>query len=278
MASLTDRDVLVGRAYADPRPLEARKAIYRWQEPAVDLPAVALSWLRDVTGLIIDVGCGSGQYLSRIAADRPDLRALGLDLSPGMRPHTVADAAQLPLPDGAAGAVLAMHMLYHVPDIDRAIGELARVLCRNGIAVVATNGEGHMRQFRDLFADAVRTAGPAAAAGQPASGSAVGHRFRLENGPAMLRNHFDSAERVSWQAQIRIPDAAAVLAYLDSTRAGREDSLPAGVGWDAMLDAAQAITGQIIARDGAFTAGSHSGLIICRGPRSDYVARRVPRA
>lgn len=275
MASLTDRDVLVGRAYAHPGPLEARKAIYRWQEPAVDLPALAVSRLRDVTGLVADVGCGSGQYLRRIAADRPDLRVLGLDLSPGMRPHAIGDAQQLPLADGVAGAALAMHMLYHVPDIDRAIGELARVLSPGGIAIVATNGQGHMRQFRDLFADAVHAADPAAITADPAAitggtdtRSAVGHRFRLENGPAMLRNHFASVEPEPWQAQIRIPDAAAVLAYLDSTRAGREDSLPASVGWDAMLDAARAIIDRIIACDGAFIAGSHSGVIICRGPRT----------
>ena len=268
MASLTDRGVLVGRAYADPGLLEARKAIYHWQEPAVDLPGLVMSWLQDVTGLVVDVGCGSGQYLRRIAADRPDLRAVGLDLSPGMRPHAIGDAQQLPLADGVAGAALAMHMLYHVPDIDRAIGELARVLSHNGIAIVATNGHGHMRELRDLFADAVHEADPAAVTSQPATGPAVGHRFRLENGPAMLRNHFAAVAAEPWQAQIRIPDAAAVLAYLDSTRAGREDSLPPGVGWDAVLGAARAIIDQIIARDGAFIASSHSGVIVCRGPRS----------
>lgn len=262
VASLTDRRVLVGQAYADPRPLKARMAIYRWQEPAVDLPAMAVSWLRDVTGLVVDVGCGSGQYLSRIAANRPDLRALGLDLSPGMRPHAVADVQQLPLPDATAGAVLAMHMLYHVPDIDRAIGELARVLCRNGVAIVATNGEGHVRQLAELFATAVRALGPSAPVAELAA--SYSHRFRLENAPAMLRRHFVSAEVVSWQTKVRIPEAGPVVAYLDSQRAGRADRLPAGVTWEAMLDAARAITDEIIARDGAFTADSHSGLIVCR--------------
>jgi hypothetical protein len=50
MASLTDRKVLVGQAYASPGPLEARRAIYRWQRPARDLPGAVLSFLRDVTG------------------------------------------------------------------------------------------------------------------------------------------------------------------------------------------------------------------------------------
>jgi SAM-dependent methyltransferase len=281
VASLTDRTVLVGQAYANAGPLEARRAIYRWQQPPRELPGAALSFLQDVTGLVVDVGCGPRQYLSRIASERPDLSVLGLDLSPGMRPHAVADAQQLPLADHVAGAVLAMHMLYHVPDIDRAIGELARVLRRNGIAIVATNGEGHMRQFRELFAAAVRmadpaatagglvsgsvrTAGPAAMTGSPVPGPGVSHRFRLENAPAMLRRHFASAEVVCWQTKIEIPETGPVVAYLDSQRASRADQLPAEVTWAAMLDAARTVTDEIIARDGAFTADSHSGLIVCR--------------
>jgi SAM-dependent methyltransferase len=277
VASLTDREVLVGQAYASPGPLEARRAIYRWQQPAVDLRATTLSFVPDETGLVVDVGCGPGQYLRQIAADRPGLRALGLDLSPGMRPHAVADAQQLPLPDGAAGAVLAMHMLYHVPDINRAIGELARVLRGDGVAITATNGDGHMRQFGELFASAVRAVRHGAAIAGPGGG--YSDRFRLENGPAMLRRHFASAETMSWHTEIRIPEAGPVIAYLDSTRAGRADRLPAEVSWEAMIDAARALTEQIIDRDGAFAADSHSGLIICRGPRGQGQggqARRAP--
>ena len=240
---------------------------------------MAMSRLREVSGLVVDVGCGPGQYLKRIASDRPGLRALGLDLSPGMRPHAVADAQQLPLADGVAGAVLAMHMLYHVPDIDLAIGEIARILRPGGAAIVATNGEGHLRQLRDLFSGAVHAADPAAMTGQPVSGSAVGHRFRLENAPGMLRRHFASAEVVSWRTEIRIPEAGPVVAYLDSQQASRADLLPAGVSWESMIEVAQRLVERVIARDGAFTADSHSGLIVCRNVRhGNQEVRRAPRA
>ncbi len=264
MTSLTDRDTLVGRAYADSGPLRARQAIYRWQEPAVDLPGAAVSWLRDVGGLVVDVGCGNGRYLRRIAADRPDLRVLGLDLSPGMRPPAVADAQCLPLRDASAGAVLAMHMLYHVPDIDRAIAEMARVLRPDGVLIAATNGHGHVREFGMLFADAVAALRPGAAADP---GSSAGYRFRLENGAAMLERHFASVHPVSWETTIRIPEPGPVIAYLDSTRAGREDRLPPGVTWEAMLAAAEDLVTRIVGRDGEFAVTARSGLFICRGPR-----------
>jgi SAM-dependent methyltransferase len=267
VASLTDREILVGQAYATAAPLEARRAIYRWQRPARDLPAVALSLLRGVTGPVIDVGCGPGHYWRRIAGGRPDLRVAGLDLSPGMRPHAVADAQHLPLPDGAAGAALAMHMLYHVPDIDRAISELARVLRGDGIAIVATNGAGHLRQFGQLFADAVNAVQPGADSPVPPPQSG---RFRLDSGTAMLRRHFAAAEPLVWETEIRIPEAGPVVGYLDSTRASRADLLPAGVSWEAVMDAAGALAGQIIGRDGYFAADSRSGFIVCRGPRRQW--------
>jgi hypothetical protein len=150
------------------------------------------------------------------------------------------------------------------------------VLQPDGVAIVATNGQGHMRQFRDLFAGAVRAADPAAMTGSPVPGPGVGHRFRLENAPAMLRRHFASAEVVSWQTKIEIPEAGPVVAYLDSQRAGRADRLPAGLSWENMIDAAQGLVERIIARDGAFTADSHSGLIVCRNPAYQDV-RRAPR-
>jgi SAM-dependent methyltransferase len=274
MASLTDRDVLVGRAYADAGPLEARQAVYRWQQPPVDLPGRALSWLRGADGLVVDVGCGNGRYLRRMAADRPDLRVLGLDLSPGMRPLMIADAQRLPLPDAIAGAVLAMHMLYHVPDIDRAAGEMARVLRPDGVAIAAANGGGHMREFGALFARAVQAVRPGATAG---GGPSVGHRFRLESGPAVLERHFASVRADSWESRVAIPEPGPAIAYLDSTRASREGLLPPGVSWDAMLSAAQDLVTGVIERDGEFGVTARSGLLICRRPHAGRAgAQRRP--
>lgn len=276
----TGRRFLTGSAYADDRHIRSRMGIYAYAEKTGDprWRTSVIPW--DGTQIVADVGCGNGFDLRHIVPQGRCRHAIGLDLSAGMlrsledlrQPGGLslvqADAERLPLPDRAVDVAMAMHMLYHVPDIDRAGGELARVLRPGGVAIVATNGEGHMRQFGDLLAAAVSAVEPGAVAREQAFASAVGHRFRLENGPGMLRQHFASAEIASWQTEMRIPEPGPVVAYLDSQRAGRADRLPAGVSWEAMLAAARAITDEIIARDGAFTADSHSGFIVCRGPRS----------
>jgi SAM-dependent methyltransferase len=263
MTSPIDLRAQVRRGYADPRPLAARQAIYRWQEPPIDLPGIAVSWLRDITGLVADVGCGNRRYLTRIAAERPDLRLVGIDLSPGMLPDVVADAQRLPLSDASVDGVLAMHVLDLVPDIGRAIGELARVLRPDATMIAVANGDGHIHEFGVLLADAVAAVRPGAAPAAP-----VGrYRFRLENGPAMLRRHFISVDAVSWNTMVRIPEPGPVIAYLDSTRASREGRLPAGVSWDAMLAAARDLVTSVVDREGHFAVTGRSGILICRSPR-----------
>ncbi|MEA2291243.1 MAG: hypothetical protein QOF17_263 [Solirubrobacteraceae bacterium] len=92
---------------------------------------------------LLDVGGGTGNYalalryegwdplvLDRSAAMLERARAKGL--------RTLeADAQSLPLPDGAADAAIAVHMLHHVDDQPRALAELRRVLRPGGrLAIV----------------------------------------------------------------------------------------------------------------------------------------------
>jgi len=52
--------------------------------PVYHFNALATSRLLPKGGTVVDLGSGSGQYISYLAACRPDARILGLDLSPAM--------------------------------------------------------------------------------------------------------------------------------------------------------------------------------------------------
>jgi ubiquinone/menaquinone biosynthesis C-methylase UbiE len=62
----------------------------------------------------------------------------------------VADASALPFHEASFDAVLASHMLYHLPDPRDGVAEIARVLRPEGTAIVATNGMANMRELFDL--------------------------------------------------------------------------------------------------------------------------------
>lgn len=81
---------------------------------------------------------------------------LGLDIAPGILasvpgPVAVADINRLPLATGSVDAALAMHMVYHVPDIPQAVRELSRVVASDGLVIASTNGERDKAELDDLF-------------------------------------------------------------------------------------------------------------------------------
>lgn len=111
---------------------------------------------------VLEVGCGDGmiwcENLDRIP---PGWRLTLTDFSPGMvdaaraaigdrAEYAVADVQDLPFPDESFDAVIANHMLFHVPDRPRGIAELARVLRPGGAFRATTIGLDHMREPREL--------------------------------------------------------------------------------------------------------------------------------
>ncbi len=87
---------------------------------------------------VLEVGCGTGLILNRVATRAR--RAVGVDISRGMlyqaaeRGLNVAqgDVTALPFADESFDVVYSYKVLAHVKDIDRALREMARVTRRGG--------------------------------------------------------------------------------------------------------------------------------------------------
>lgn len=113
------------------------------------------------TGLLLDVGCGSGQTMSWFAGLHPGWRTIGLDVASdgltaaralGIRSVLRASALQLPMPSASVDLVITLDVLQHVP-LDggdgEALREITRVLKPGGYLFVRTNGQSLPREADD---------------------------------------------------------------------------------------------------------------------------------
>ncbi|MHA1521144.1 MAG: class I SAM-dependent methyltransferase [Promethearchaeota archaeon] len=57
------------------------------------------------------------------------------------------DAQQIPFPDINFDHIIACHMLYHVPDLDKALSEIFRVLKPGGYFYASTIAEDHLQEL-----------------------------------------------------------------------------------------------------------------------------------
>jgi SAM-dependent methyltransferase len=254
----TDRDALRADAYATTGPLAARLSIYRWQQDRVDLPGLALVALAGVKGTVLDAGCGLGTYAERLGAERKDLRVLALDLSAGMQPDVVGDVQALPLADASVGGALAIHMLYHVPNIPRAVRELRRVIEPGGVLVVSTNGRKDKLELGRLIAD---TAGDLTGANIEVPDP--DGRFTPDD-VAVLQESFDSVTVDVQERETLVPEVEPVVAFVDSMRTWTQPLLPPDVLWEMFLTAVRARVAAEVAAHGAWRLGNQVGILTCR--------------
>jgi len=94
-------------------------------------------------GRVLDAGCGSGNNARYVHSLRPDLRITCLDLD-GSVQGGIPDYARFVrgsvedlsrFEDGSFDCVLCFHVLEHLPDGFRAVGEFRRVLADGGVVV-----------------------------------------------------------------------------------------------------------------------------------------------
>ena len=213
--------------YADARNLRARQALHErygtgggnwFQWIFRHLPELAAA-------RVLELGAGPGRLWVENADRIPEGWSVVVsDLSDGMRAEAEAslgrrpgfsfpcvDAQDIPFAEDAFDAVVANHMLYHVPDLDRALREVRRVLRPGGVFLAATNGADHMKELDEI----ARTALPVTLAVLAQRRDELAG-FRLENGGDILRRWFDRVERHDAGHPLVVPDAEPLVAYLAS--------------------------------------------------------------
>jgi ubiquinone/menaquinone biosynthesis C-methylase UbiE len=224
----------------------------RWMFDRIQLPENAR---------MLEVGCGTGLLWRGQTQVPGGWRVILTDMSDGMLRETRASLAQLghsfsymradaqaiPFGDESFDAVIANHMLYHVPDIPRALGEFRRVLKPSGVCYAATMGLANMKEMNELatrFFSIPRMTESTA-------------RFGLESGEAYMRAAFSEVKLERYPDSLVITEAAPLMDYICSMRVRTRVS-------DEQIVALRAHVENEIATHGEIRMTKDSGLFIAR--------------
>ena len=204
-----DNPLVVQWEYASEERLAKRNATYRELLEGVNPEeAVAAAVRESAPERFLDVGCGMGELAERVQREF-GAEVVAVDISPRMVELTrargvdarEADVQALPFEDGSFDCVAANWVLYHVPDLDLGVRELARVLKPGGRLVAATLGDGNMQELWDLLGGEVT----------------AGLSFACGNGHAALEPHFLRVERREADGTVVFPDQASMREFVAAT-------------------------------------------------------------
>lgn len=185
--------------YRDLDPLQVRIDTHRrYSEIADDVNQTATDTLR-LTGTetLVDVGCGTGEFLARLADRGHHGRLIGIDTSPAAVAAAAripgveglhAAAEDIPLPDGMCDVLTARHMLYHLAEPVRALREFRRVTRVGGTVCAVVNHARSCHRTHDLVAEVAQRYGLTEPAGM------INENVNSDTVPDMLRDVFGDAQ------------------------------------------------------------------------------------
>ena len=176
---------------------------------------------------ILELGCGTGDLWYKNSDKINDHWNIILsDFSQGMLlsakeklkqlPHNFSyeeiDAQDIPYEDESFDVVIARHMLYFVPDIEKAISEVKRVLTKGGLFYVTTNSCESMAELNELVKKFDSKLG--------LHNNGMCYRFDMEHGHALLKKYFGEVNADVLEGKIIVDTAEPVVSYKASTIKG----------------------------------------------------------
>ncbi len=207
---------------------------------------------------VLELGCGTGNmWLGHEDVAAKCGKLVLTDLSEGMLEtakgnlgerenveYRVEDIQALSFEDNTFDAVIANAMLYHVPDLEKGLREVRRVLKAGGAFYCATLGE---KNFTDELAEWFRLGGEE---------FHPNHNFTMQNGAEKLHRSFDEVTPVFYEDSLHITNPEDLVTYLRSLAS-----------FKAVLDLPEEKIREILAEhtvDGAIDLPKDYGMFICR--------------
>ncbi len=265
---------LVEHQYNTADPLQVRQMTHaRYSERPDNVHAECHRLLR-LKGdeAIVDIGCGPGNFVCGLRAAGHKGRLVGLDNSAGMIATArqtaetagldiawvIGDSQQLSFTSGSFDWAAVLHMLYHVPDMEKAVAEAARVA--NQGALFSTNAKCTTPYIHEVRQNMLATFGGAYTADTMLVG-----RFCVENARSVLSTAFQSVDEVLLHNALVFTSPAPIIDYLETSITMYYPTAPGQPLYETIRQwLAQEVAQRFAEMDGMWRDPKIVGLYLCR--------------
>ena len=228
---------------------------------------------------ILELGCGSANIwrenrekiphgvkltLSDFSSGMLDVAKSNTDGCEFVEAYSIIDVQSIPFADGEFDMVIANHMLYHVPNVKMALGEIARVLKSDGVFYATTIGNNNFIELIHLLHDFDEE--------MDYAHDSITKAFGLESGKDLLEQYFHSVESKRHEDSLHITKTKPLVDYVLSLQGvGNVKDIIIG----EKVDQFTRYIKQIIEGKGFIDITKDAGILISRAPRVLQAERGV---
>ena len=231
---ITNMESRVREQYKSDKNLNIRSNLHSYNINKVDFDKWCFSQINfPKNARILELGCGTGKlWFKNKESINKDLNITLSDFSKSMLKiakdklkeveydfkYEEINVENIPYKDESFDIVIAEHMIYFAPDIEKALSEIKRVLSRNGVFYVSANSCDSMAELNKLSENFAPNLG--------LDNNGFSDRFDLEHGKSILEKYFSEISVEVLEGKIIVDDAKPVVLYKASTIQG--DSILVG--------------------------------------------------
>ncbi|WP_294406762.1 methyltransferase domain-containing protein [uncultured Clostridium sp.] len=225
---ITNMERSVKEQYKNDKNLKLRSNLHSYNINKIDWDKWCFDNMEFPTeGRVLELGCGTGKFwkknkgrikegLNICVSDfsRSMLKSAEENLKEVNHDFTFKEinAECIPYDDCTFDVVIAQHMIYFIPDIDKALKEIKRVLVLGGKFYVTANSKTSMAELNELIENFDAESG--------LNSNGYSTRFELENGKEILKKYFSRIDVDILNGRIIVDDPEPVVSYKASTIQG----------------------------------------------------------
>ena len=228
LIKITNIESRVREQYKSDKNLNIRSNLHSYNINKIDFDKWCFNQIKfPESGKVLELGCGTGKlWLKNKENINNSLNITLSDFSKSMLKiakdklkeveynfkYEEINVESIPYEDNSFDVVIAEHMIYFAPNIEKALLEIRRILKPGGVLYVTANSCETMAELNKLAEKFDSSLG--------IDNNGYSTRFELENGEGILKKYFNKVDAEILEGKIIVDDPEPVVSYKASTIQG----------------------------------------------------------